>query len=286
MDQAAKLRNIINSRKSKAANKFKVITVSSGKGGVGKTNFVINLAIILRKRGLRVTVLDADFGMANVDILFGIKTTYSIYDILYNNKTIDDVTVTTDEGIRIIPGGSGIKELIDIDDTGRERLLSEFSKLEDTDILLIDTGAGISKTILNFVEFADDLIIITNPEPTSITDAYSLIKVIYKNSTNSNIGVVINRCKNIKEAKDTFGKLSMTVNAFLGKKLKYLGFISEDSKVGQAVREQKPFLVVYPKCEAGLCIQRISSEILGETDNTKNNSIREYINKLLKIMER
>lgn len=286
MDQAARLRQLINVKNSSEKNRFRVITVSSGKGGVGKTNFVTNIAMALAKRGVRVGILDADFGMANIDILFGIKSRYSIYDILYNNKSIDDVGIETNHGIKIIPGGSGINELSELDDNKRKKLLDEFSKLQNIDILLVDTGAGLSKTVLNFVEIADEVIVITNAEPTALTDAYGLIKVIIKKKINSNINVVINRARNIKESRETFEKLFKTVETFLSTKIKYLGFVAEDLKVSQAVREQKPFYELYPKCEASLCIQRITSEILGENQPVKNDSIKEYIGKLLRVMGR
>jgi flagellar biosynthesis protein FlhG len=286
MDQASKLRQLVSTKNVSEKNKFRVITVSSGKGGVGKTNFVTNLAMSLNKRGIRVGILDADFGMANVDIIFGIKTRYSIYDMLYKGKSIDEVTAVTSEGIKIIPGGSGINELSELDEEKQKKLIEEFSKIENIDILLVDTGAGISKTVLNFVEIADDVIVLTNAEPTSLTDAYGLIKVIIKKNINSNINLVINRVRNIKEARETFEKLSKTVETFLSSKIKYLGFIAEDSKVGQSVREQKPFYMLYPKCEASICIQRVTSEILGEYNTPKNESIKDYFGKLLRVMGR
>lgn len=287
MDQADRLRNLITQKnKSKGRGKFRVITVSSGKGGVGKTNFVINLAVSLRNKGLRVTVLDADFGMADIDILLGIKSNFTIYDMLYGNKNLEDIIVDADDGIKLISGGSGIKELANISDIKMKKLTDEFSKLQDVDILLVDTGAGLSKTVLKFIELADDVLIITNPEPTAITDAYGLIKVIYKNKLNNNIYLVINKVKNIKEAKDTYDKLSKTVYAFLSEKIKYLGFVSEDNKVRMSVVEQKPFFTLYPRCSASLCIQKISSEILGENDSIKNRSIKDYLMKFINTIGR
>ena len=277
MDQADRLRNLITQKnKSNDRGKFRVITVSSGKGGVGKTNFVINLAVSLRNKGLRVTVLDADFGMADIDILLGIKSNFTIYDMLYGNKNLEDIVVNADDGIKLISGGSGIKELANISDMKMKKLIDEFSKLQDIDILLVDTGAGLSKSVLKFIELADDVLIITNPEPTAITDAYGLIKVIYKNKLNNNIYLVIN----------TYDKLSKTVYAFLSEKIKYLGFVSEDSKVRMSVVEQKPFLTLYPRCSASLCIQKISSEILGENDSIKNRSIKDYLMKFINTIGR
>lgn len=286
MDQAEKLRQLMNLKKVNKENKFRVLTVTSGKGGVGKTNFVINLAAILQKRGFRVAILDADFGMANVDILYGVKSKYSVYHLLYEEKNLEEIMVTTKDNIKIIPGGSGIRELGELNDEKREKLLSEFSKLQNIDILLVDTGAGLSNIVLNFVEVADDVIIVTNSEPTALTDAYGLIKVIIKSNIKANLNVVINRVKSITEAKETFEKLSRTVENFLEYKLKYLGYISEDSKVGQAVREQNPYAFAYPKSEATLCLQKISSVILGETVESKNNSIKDYLGKLLRKMGR
>lgn len=285
MDQAEKLRRLMG-MKVPVKKPFKVITVASGKGGVGKTNFVINLAVTLQKKGLRVAILDADFGMANVDILFGMRTRYSIYDILYSNKSIEEVSAIMDNGIKVIPGGSGISELADIDNEKRQKLLSEFSKINNIDLLLIDTGAGLSPVVLNFTEVADEVIIVTNSEPTSLTDAYGLIKVLINQNINNNINLVINRARNIKDAQETFIKLSKTIQIFLNKSIKYLGYIVDDEKVGQAVRQQKPFTEIYPKTGASLCINKISAELLGSDTKSTNTSIKEYFNKLIKIMGR
>ncbi len=285
MDQAEKLRRLMGKRFPE--NKpFKVITVASGKGGVGKTNFVINLAVMLQKRGLRVAILDADFGMANVDILFGLRTKYSVYDILYSGKRLEEVSAVMENGIKLIPGGSGISELGEIDAVKRQRLLNELSKIDNIDMLLIDTGAGLSPVVLNFTQVADEVIIITNSEPTSLTDAYGLIKVLISENINNNINLVINRAMNARDAQETFIKLSKTIEVFLSKSIKYLGFIIDDEKVGQAVRQQKPFTEVYPKTGAALCMDKISSELIGSKIKASNTSIKEYFSRLIKIMGR
>lgn len=285
MDQAEKLRKLMG-RRAPVKKPFKVITIASGKGGVGKTNFVINLAVVLQRKGQKVAILDADFGMANVDILFGIRTKYSIYDILYSGKSIEEVSTVMDNGIKVIPGGSGISELVDIDNEKRQKLLNEFSKINNIDLLLIDTGAGLSPVVLNFTEVADEVIVVTNSEPTSLTDAYGLIKVLISQNINTNINLVINRARNIKDAQETFKKLSKTIEIFLNKSVKYLGYIIDDDKVGQAVLQQKPFTEIYPKSGASLCINKISSELLGSETKSNNTSIKEYFSKLIKIMGR
>ncbi|KRQ87041.1 Flagellum site-determining protein YlxH [Caloramator mitchellensis] len=288
MDQAEKLRALVqNKTKNKLESKsFRVITVTSGKGGVGKSSFVINLAAALRLRGANVAILDADIGMANVDIMYGIKSKYSIYDIIFNKMSINDIIEITREGIKIIPGGSGLQDIIELKEEQREILLEEFSKISDVDILIVDTGAGISNFILDFVSVADELIVITTPEPTSLTDAYSLIKIIANKNSQNNINIVINKVKTILEARDTFEKLNKTVNIFLNKSLNYRGFLFEDIKVGQSIVEQRPYVLAYPKTEASLCMYKIASEILGQKQENKNSSIKELFTNLIKKMGR
>lgn len=285
MDQASRLRELVNLN-SKAQNSFKVITVASGKGGVGKTNFVVNLAAALSSKGQRVAILDADFGMANVDILYGVKCRHSIYDIMYNGLGIKDIISSTAEGIKIIPGGSGIKELSEINDEKRQKLINEFSNLDNIDILIVDTGAGMSNNVTSFIEIADDIIIITNSEPTALTDAYSLIKVMSKSLSLGNMNIIINRVGTIQEAHETFEKLYKTADAFLNIKLKYLGHLNEDQRVGQAVKNQKPFYIMYPRSSAALCIDSIASKLTGDNRPVKNKSFKDYFGKLLNLMGR
>lgn len=289
MDQAEKLRTLVYNKfnRNNTSNKgFKVITVTSGKGGVGKSSFVINLAAALRLRGTNVAILDADIGMANVDIMYGVKSKYSIYDLLFNNKNISDIIETTKEGIRIIPGGSGLQEIVELDEKQRSKLVEEFSKLSDIDILIVDTGAGVSNFIIDFVSLADEVIVITTPEPTSLTDAYSLIKIIYNKVSHNNVNVVINKVKTIVEARETFEKLKRTVNIFLNKDIKYRGFLFEDNKVGISIIEQRPYVMAYPKSEASLCIYKIASDLLGQKEENKNNSIKDLLSKLFKKIGR
>lgn len=289
MDQAQKLRQLVEKKKQELKKqRFKVITVSSGKGGVGKTSFVVNFATALSKRGLKVCILDADFGMANVDIMFGCMSKFSIIDVLEGTKSIDEIILKTVEGVEIIPGGSGLSKIFTIDEDKKSELLSQFEKLSDYDILIIDTGAGASENVLKFIEIADEVIIITNSEPTALTDAYSLIKIIHLNSLNSNINVVINRAKNIQEAEETYNKISYTVKTFIGKNIDFLGFIVEDLRIGQAIKKQIPYILEHPNTEFSLCINRIVSKLLGaeESNKSKYNSFKEYISKLFKVVGR
>ncbi len=285
MDQAAKLRELIKSDICEDKS-FKVITVSSGKGGVGKSNLVANIAIDIAKKGNRVAILDADFGMANIDILLGINSKNSIHDILKEGKSILDVIEETEEGIKIIPGGSGILELSDISNEEKNIIFSEFEKLKDIDVLIIDTGAGIGNNVLNFINIADDVIIVTNSEPTSITDAYGLIKVIGQNNLDNKINIVVNRADDDKEAGLTFQKLNITSQKFLNKNLNYLGYILEDKSVRISVKNQKPFIKLYPNCKASKCIQLISQDLLNHELQGKNSSVKGYLTKLFNLMRR
>lgn len=285
MDQAEKLRRLVNDKTAQKKNKFRVITVTSGKGGVGKSSFVVNLALALKLRGLKVAILDADIGMANVDIMYGVKSKYSLFDLVFNNKNINEIIEMTQEGIKIIPGGSGLKDIVDLNEEQRVRLIKEFEKLDDIDILIVDTGAGVSKTILNFVEISDEVIVITTPEPTALTDAYSLIKIIKNKFQDANINVVINKVRNIKEARETFEKLSNTVNVFLKSKINYRGFLFEDKKVPISIIEQRPYLISFPKTEASMCIMKIASDVIGLEKENKNNTIKDVFFKLFGRME-
>lgn len=283
MDQAARLRELVES-KSEKNQSFKVITVSSGKGGVGKSNFVVNLAISLKSKGKNVAILDADFGMANIDILLGITSHYNIYDILKKDKSILDIMVETSEGIKIIPGGSGISKLSNLTEDEENLIVKEFDKLSDIDVLIIDTGAGIGHNVINFIRMADDVIIITNSEPTSIADAYGLIKVTSKSVLEDKLSVIVNRALDSREADETYRKISTTSKKFLGVNLKYLGYILEDQSVSLAVRKQEPFVKSFPKAKASKCVEVISGRIIGEVGNNVNSSVKGYISRLFNLM--
>ncbi|HAZ38186.1 MAG TPA: MinD/ParA family protein, partial [Clostridiaceae bacterium] len=239
-----------------------------------------------QKRGLRVAILDADFGMANVDILLGVKANYSIYDLLFDDKTIEDIEVDTPYGIKLFAGGRGFKEFDEIDDEKRNKLLGEFSKVSDIDILIIDTGAGISPNVIRFIEYADEVIIVTNEEPTALTDAYSLIKVINKNNIDKNLDIVINMASNLVNAMRTFTTLKNISKKFLNIDINFLGYLIKDNKVRNSVIKQKPFIELYPNSEIALCIQKISNSIIGNTEKVSNNSITGFFNNLFKAIRR
>lgn len=241
----------------------KILTVTSGKGGVGKTNVSVNLAIALSQMGQRVIILDVDFGLANIDILFGIFTKYSLVDIIHNDKNILEVLTDGPNGIKFLSGGSGVEDLIRLDKFQLERLIKNISLLDKLyDIILIDTGAGLSENVMSFVMAADEVVLVTTPEPTAITDAYALIKMISNRDKSKEIKVIVNKAEMPKEAEDVFNKISMVSEKFLSLRLTKLGYILNDDNVVRSVKRQEPFYLSYPKCEAAKQIRQIAEHIM------------------------
>ncbi|MDS1029545.1 MinD/ParA family protein [Bacillota bacterium LX-D] len=263
-DQAAKLREIIKfSSQEHIQHKPRIITITSGKGGVGKTNFVINLAVALSKKGKRVVIFDADLGMANADVLLGVVPSYTLYDVLQGSKTLQEVMISGPENIQLIPGASGMEELANLDNFQRERLMQGLKKLEvDTDFLLIDTGAGISKNVLGFVSAADELIVILTPEPTSLTDAYGIMKIVSKFKLHPAVHMVVNRVNSRQEAMRTISKIEVVTKKFLQLKVSPLGYIHDDKVVNKAVMKQEAFILKYPNSVAADNILQIATNLL------------------------
>ena len=227
----------------------RVISFTSGKGGVGKTNSLINIGLALVNEGRRVLILDADLGLANVDILLGLTPKYTLEDLLYNQKNIEDIIVESENGLSVIPAGSGVLSLLNLDANKKSLIISEVERIaKDYDYLLIDTGAGISDDVLFFNTVAMEVVCVINSEPTSLTDTYSLIKVLSQRGE-KDFSILVNNVKNETEAKNAYKKLFMAVEKFLRVKLKYVGFIPSDPIVNEAILEQKAFVDMYPSSE-------------------------------------
>lgn len=287
MDQAKELRNIMNSTQSTGINKLssRVITVSSGKGGVGKTNFSVNIAIQMAKMGNRVLVIDADFGLANISVLLGVVPEYNFYHLLKGQKTISEIIIDTDMGIQFISGGSGLKELSNINNTEIKYFIEQFEYIDKmVDIILIDTGAGISSSVTNFIMASDEVIIVTTAEPTSFTDAYTLIKVIKEqNKEIDKINLVVNRADDEYEADRVFKKLAFVCNKFAGVTLENMGYILADADLIKAVKRQKPVILLFPNSKFSEAIRQISNKILNkELSVQRHSGIKSFMKKLLK----
>ncbi len=263
-------------------NKTRVITVCSGKGGVGKSNFVVNLGIALAGYGQRVILLDADLGLANLDVLLGIVPSYNLAHVMAGEKTLSEILYEGPNGIKILPGGTGMHELTDLTEWQLETFLAKLSKMEGAaEYLLIDTGAGLSKTVLSFTLAADEIIVITTVEPTAITDAYGLIKTIRQKRYQGKINIVVNRVASEAEALVVYNKLKIVINRFLKHSIDYLGCLREDPKVGKSVQEQQPFFLAYPNSIAAHDINTMAAKISNQADQqVQNKGIKIFLTKV------
>ncbi|MDP4087921.1 MAG: MinD/ParA family protein [Bacillota bacterium] len=282
LDQAQKLRQLASDNTAKKG-KPRIITVTSGKGGVGKSNIVVNLSIALQKSGKRVLIFDADVGMGNDDVLMGFLPKYNVFDIIFNSKTIEEVVVQGPYGLGLLPAGSGLNRIEDISTKQREEFIKKLSSLENLDYILMDTGAGISRTVLGFIACCEELIMLTTPEPTSLTDAYSLLKAVNHFKLKSRARVIINRAFDEKEALITYNKFNNAVNNFLKMELEYLGMVSEDRRIVQSVRAQQPFIMAYPNCDASRDIERLAQRISGIEGSTEGIGVQGLFKKIFSI---
>ena len=283
IDQAARLRELSEQvAYSDVSMNARVIAVASGKGGVGKSNFAANLAIQMCKLGKRVVIIDADFGLANIEILLGVAPKHSVSDVLVGKVGIEDALTSGPLGCSFLSGGTGLAALSDVSDAQLRRLINGFLSLDSqADCIIIDTRAGLSNAVINFVKAAEDIIVITTPDPTAIADAYALIKSIKKSMQElEQIRLVVNCVSGKDEAEEVFNKLSTVSKRFLGIDLGLLGFIPYDPFLIKAVRKQKPVSILYPFSESASSINEISAGLLNIKPN-KKSSIQNFVLKLI-----
>lgn len=297
MDQAGKLREMIQNRidhTSKMTNdvqllqqkKARFICVTSGKGGVGKTNFSINLGIAMCRLGQRTVVIDADFGLANIDVVAGTIPKYTLNNLLYSDMNLGDILGNGPDGLKIISGASGMFNLLDLPYEKVQLLIHHFHELyEMFDLAIIDTGAGLSKNILAFAGASDDIIVITTPEPTSLTDAYAMVKAITREHAAAKISIVINQAENTREGNQYFDKISSASLKFLGYELDKLGIIMEDGAVPKAVKQQQPLLTKYPSSTAAKNIELIALKLLNTKDMISTIEVENdgFMNRLISL---
>lgn len=273
MDQAAGLRKLREdipiTKTVPKRTSARIIAITSGKGGVGKTTFAVNLAISLAKEKQRVLVLDGDLGLANINVVLGIIPKFTLYHVIRGNKNLREIILQTPEGIDIVPGANGYAQLADLDSLSRESLIRDFSELEDYDFIIIDTGAGISVNVISLVLAADEGIIVTTPEPTSITDSYGLIKSITQRNKDFPLSVVINKAKDELEGKKVAKRVIDISQKFLNVQPNELGIIYKDEEVEKSILAQKPFMVVNPRSKASECMMKICNTILHSGESEK-----------------
>lgn len=289
LDQAQKLRQLVqqqnkdSNEQRESISKPKIITVTSGKGGVGKSNFVVNLSIALQKMGKKVLIFDADMGLGNDDVLMGFLPKYNVYDVIFSGKKIEEVLVEGPFGVKLLPGGTGVSKIEQMTDKQRDSFLAKLTCLEDLDYIIMDTGAGVNRDVLGFISCCEELIVITTPEPTSLTDAYSLLKAVSHFKIRDNAKVIVNRTIESKEGESTFNKFNNAVSKFLNIDLQYLGYLSDDKKLVQAVRKQQPFLISYPNSDVAKDLNYIASKIIGLETDKKESSIQDFFKKIFNI---
>lgn len=260
----------------------RVITVTSGKGGVGKTNICVNLAVHFAKTGLRPCIFDADLGLANINILMGIRPEYTLEEVVDGEKSIPDILIHDPCGVDIIPGGTGVEKLAAMTPGGVSRLIESFSCLEGYDLLFFDTSAGISRDVLSFCMASQEVLLVVTPEPTSLTDGYSLLKVLSANGYRDPVTVIMNKAKNERFARSVFNKFRQTVKQYLPLEITYAGCLPDDETVPAAVTRQRPFSLLYPSTRAAAGIAQLAKFLLdhpcaGAGDNTFEKFWEKYM---------
>lgn len=294
-DQAARLRELINKQNPTTKTeimsknkKTKVIAVTSGKGGVGKTNFTINLSYALMNLGFKVLLFDADIGFANVDVLLGIMPKYNISDVLHGDKKLMDIIAKGPRDLEIISGGSGIHDIMRLENHKVEYILNQFYQLENyADYLLIDTGAGLSNTVFNFINSSDEVIIITTPEPTSLTDAYAMMKALTINNSGLKIKLVVNRVASTEEAKEVYDKLKRVVQRFLSIELEFLGYVYDSKHILESVKKQTPVLIDQPNSPIAKRFNAISLKLIGDVEgNEDDKGLTNFVDNLKRLFKR
>ena len=293
VDQAARLRQLVDKSEyelqpaapasplSLSAMGPRVIAITSGKGGVGKTNIAVNLAIALGQAGQRVLVIDADLGMANVDVVLGSMSKKHLLNLLERDTELKDVIMNGPYGVTYISGGSGIEKAADFTYEERQRLMQKLTACgQMADIILIDTGAGLGKNVMDFILAADEVLLVTTPEPTALTDAYAVLKAYSMYAAQKNIKLLVNRVYDEAESREVVAKLQHTSQRFLNMNIDCLGYVFEDRAVMKAVRQQQPFLTAQPNSVASRCIQGLVNSILYGSRMTVKRGWRGFLRQI------
>ena len=262
LDQAERLRELARRGRRRA----RVVAVTSGKGGVGKTNLAVNLAVAAASRGRSTLLLDLDLGLANVDILLNLSPRHTLAHVLAGGRSLSDIILPGPGGVRVVPGASGVPKLADLGREGREELLRELTDLEaGADLVILDTGAGISRNVIAFASAADEVVVVATPEPTSILDAFAAIKVLSREDALGKVRLVVNQCSGRAEAEAVSARITSACRQFLQLPVERMGYVISDFHVGEAVRMRRPVVLAFPSSPASRCIRTLEGK-LGEPD--------------------
>lgn len=273
MDQAEKLRELAKVHRpvlSEISTNRRVIAVASGKGGVGKTNFSVNLAIALTQLEQKVLLLDADLGMANIDVLCGLSPKYNLGHVISGAHPLSEIVVECCGGIQVIPGVSGVEELTSLTGEQQQTFFNEMEKfdhLNESKLFIIDIGAGMGPTVINFMLASSECIVITTPEPTAMMDAYALIKTVIAKKEDIHLSLVVNMVKSKEEALQVFHSMSMITKQFLNHQLHYLGYLLSDPHVSKSVKQQTPFILSNANALVSRCVRDIALQLVQREDS-------------------
>ncbi len=292
-DQAERLRTLVSNagiqqRLSESTSKTRVISITSGKGGVGKTTLAVNLALAAQKSGLSTVLFDADLGLANVDIVLGIFPRYNLIHVLRGEKTLKEVVCEGPEGLRLVSGGSGWAELANLTKVQLGRFIAGLAELDNTsDLILIDTGAGLSESVLSFLQASQEIVVVTTPEPTAITDAYAVIKQVGKDKSKC-VHVVVNRANSQWEAEEVFGKIATTANRFLQLDLNFAGWVPDDSLVTKTIIRQQPIVLQYPNSSVASAVWRLRASLFASLPDAiplpAETGLRSFFSRLTRFL--
>ncbi len=282
-EQAKELRALMNEDNIKKSNhKTRIIAITSGKGGVGKTNIAVNMAIAYSELGKKVILIDGDLGMANVNVLLNIVPQYNLMHVIQHKKAMQEIILDTGFGPKFIAGANGFSKIANLSKDELEYFANEFASLGNADIIIIDTGAGITENVLRFLAASDEVVVVTTPEPTSITDAYGIIKIITTELMNRqiNIKLLVNRVHSADEGKRISDLIINIAGQFLNYKVEYLGFMYDDPVVQASVIRQKPFMSVSPTSKPAVCLKHIVGRI-EKTDDSSDAGVSTFLKKFL-----
>ncbi|MCP4724338.1 MAG: MinD/ParA family protein [bacterium] len=294
LDQAARLREIATefndkpdvplNKSYRSVKKAEVIAVSSGKGGVGKTNIAVNTALKLRESNKSVLIMDADYNLANADLIMGISPNFTLADAIIKNYSIKEVVHEGPEKIHILPGGSGFNDLTDIPSEKRQRIFKQLADLEKNyDYIIIDTPAGLNRHVLDILTFSSRILMVITPEPTSIADTYAVLKVLSMQREGMKANIVVNQVKSFDQAKEIYIKFKLVIDKFLKIAVKFTGYILSDDRIRQSVMKQKPFVLEFPRCSASKCLDNLVDQLITK-ENLPIAQIEEsFFHKLAKI---
>lgn len=284
-EQAKELRALMNEdnfARSAAPHKTRIIAITSGKGGVGKTNIAVNMAIAYSQLGKKVILIDGDLGMANVNVLLSVVPQYNLMHVINRKKTMNEIILDTEFGFKFIAGANGFSKIANLSNDELDYFAKEFASLSNADIIIIDTGAGISNNVLQFLAAADEVYVITTPEPTAITDAYGIIKIITTELLHRqiNLKLLVNRVHSSDEGKRISDLIINIVAQFLNYKVEYIGFVYDDPVVQASVIRQKPFMIINPTSKPAVCLKHIVGRI-EKTDIPSDAGVSNFLKKFL-----